>query len=210
MIESLFAFLVVSIVVIVMPGPDTAMTIRNTLLGGRAGGIATALGISTGQLIWATAASVGVVALLVASEPVFLIVKYAGAAYLVYLGSQAVIAAIWPRTLRSAECGIGTARAPTRMSAYFQGLASNLGNPKMAVFFASVLPQFAVDGPFLVSWFALLGIVFSCLTFSWLAFYAVVLTAAGRFMRQLLRRTIEAFSGAVLIALGLRLAVEQR
>jgi threonine/homoserine/homoserine lactone efflux protein len=210
MIASLLAFLAVAIVVIVTPGPDTAMTIRNTLLGGRAGGIATALGISTGQLIWATAASVGVVALLVASEPVFMMVKYAGAAYLVYLGSQAVIAAIWPRTSHSAECGTGTARAPTWMSAYFQGLASNLGNPKMAVFFASVLPQFAVDGPFLVSWFALLGIVFSCLTLFWLAFYAVVLAAAGRFMRPLLRRTIEAFSGAVLIALGLRLAAEQR
>ncbi len=94
---SLFlAFLALSIVVIVTPGPDTAMTIRNTLFGGRAGGIFTALGIASGQTIWALATSIGIVALLIASEPLFLAVKYAGAAYLVFLGVQALRAAIRP------------------------------------------------------------------------------------------------------------------
>jgi threonine/homoserine/homoserine lactone efflux protein len=82
----LLAFLGISALVIMTPGPDTAITIRNTLTGGRAGGLATALGVATGQAIWALATSAGVVALLVASEPLFLAVKYAGAAYLVWLG----------------------------------------------------------------------------------------------------------------------------
>ena len=77
------AFVGVSLVVIMTPGPDTAITIRNTLFGGRAGGIFTALGIACGLTIWAIATSAGIVALLVASEPLFLAVKYAGAAYLV-------------------------------------------------------------------------------------------------------------------------------
>src|SRR5216684_178412 len=92
----LLTFLGISILVIVTPGPDTAITIRNTLAGGRAGGIATALGVATGQAIWALATSVGIVALLVTSEPLFLAVKYAGAAYLVVLGGQALWGALQP------------------------------------------------------------------------------------------------------------------
>jgi LysE type translocator len=74
--ESFLAFLGVSLIVIVTPGPDTAVTIRNTLVGGRSGGVATALGIACGQAIWAFATSIGVVTLLVASGPLFLAVKY--------------------------------------------------------------------------------------------------------------------------------------
>src|SRR5260221_2008776 len=84
----LLVFLSISVLVIVTPGPDTAITIRNTLTGGRAGGLATALGVATGQAIWALATSAGIVALLVASEPLFLAVKYAGVAYLLWLGVQ--------------------------------------------------------------------------------------------------------------------------
>src|SRR5205807_870939 len=90
MTQSLWAFLGVSLLVIATPGPDTALTIRNTLLGGRRGGFFTALGVASGQAIWALATSVGIVALLVASEPVFVAVKLAGAAYLVILGAQAL------------------------------------------------------------------------------------------------------------------------
>src|SRR5882672_12662327 len=92
----LLAFLGISALVIMTPGPDTAITIRNTLLGGRIGGLATALGVAVGQAIWALATSAGIVALLVASEPVFLAVKYAGAAYLVILGAQALFQALRP------------------------------------------------------------------------------------------------------------------
>jgi threonine/homoserine/homoserine lactone efflux protein len=90
---SFLTFLAVSIVVIVTPGPDTALTIRNTFRGGRAGGIGTALGASTGQLIWALATSVGLVAVLLASEPVFRAIRLAGAAYLIWLGLQSLRAA---------------------------------------------------------------------------------------------------------------------
>ncbi|HEY3032598.1 MAG TPA: LysE family transporter, partial [Bradyrhizobium sp.] len=86
MISSFLAFIGVSAIVIMTPGPDTAVTVRNTLLGGRLAGLATALGSATGLAIWALATSCGIVALLVASEFMFLAVKYAGAAYLIYLG----------------------------------------------------------------------------------------------------------------------------
>ena len=76
---------------IITPGPDTAVTIRNTLIGGRSGGVLTALGIAGGQTIWAVATSIGIVTLLQASAPLFLTVKYAGAAYLAFLGAQALL-----------------------------------------------------------------------------------------------------------------------
>jgi threonine/homoserine/homoserine lactone efflux protein len=93
MIGSFAAFAGVSVLVIVTPGPDTAVTISGVLGGGRRGGLFTALGVFCGQAVWTLAASAGIAALLVASEPAFLAVKYAGAAYLGFLGLQAIRAA---------------------------------------------------------------------------------------------------------------------
>jgi len=210
MTSQIWAFLGISILVIVTPGPDTAMTIRNTLLGGQKGGVATALGVATGQLVWALAASLGIVALLVASEPLFAAVKYAGAAYLIYLGVQSLIAAWHARTaVPSADTRSTRHLAPS--AAYRQGVISDLGNPKMAVFFASVLPQFAQPGGGMLSTLVLLGLVFCLMTLVWLAFYAVALATAGEMLRRpRIRRALEGLTGIVLIALGLRLATEQR
>ena len=94
MIGNLAAFVAVSALVIVTPGQDTALTIRNALLGGRRAGVFTALGVSSGQAVWALAASAGLAALLAASEPAFVALKLAGAAYLVYLGLHALWAAL--------------------------------------------------------------------------------------------------------------------
>ena len=210
MITSFLAFLGVSAVVIMTPGPDTAVTVRNTLLGGRFTGILTALGIATGQAIWALATSFGAVALLVASEVLFQAVKYAGAAYLVWLGIQALIGA-W----RGSGGGVAAAyRDAPRLQpgrAFVQGLVSDLGNPKMAVFFASLLPQFATPGEGLFAALMSLGLVFSAMTFLWLVAYACVVAKAGEVLRRpTIRRWIEGITGTLLVALGVRIAAEQR
>jgi threonine/homoserine/homoserine lactone efflux protein len=206
---SFLTFLGVSILVIVAPGPDTALTIRNTLLAGRAGGVGTALGVSIGQLIWAAATSVGLVAVMLASEPVFRAVKLAGAAYLIWLGVQSLRAALGPRR-PGPSVETATGRLPTR-AAFVQGIVNNLGNPKMAVFFASVLPQLTAPGQDMGSALMRLGVVFSTLTFAWLTVYATVISTAGRFLRaSRLHRAIEAVSGAVLIGLGVRVAADAR
>ena len=150
----LASFVGISLLVIVTPGQDTALTIRNTLLGGRTSGVFTAIGVAAGQAVWTLATSVGLAALLVASEPVFVAVKIVGAAYLVFLGAQALLAAVRrrPRHARGLDDG---PRVRPRL-ALRQGLLSNLGNPKMAVFFTSLLPQFAPSGQ--ASFAALLGL----------------------------------------------------
>src|SRR5215471_10333219 len=87
---NLVGFLIVAVVVIATPGPDTALTIRNTLFGGRRGGVVTAIGVAEGQATWAGATSAGIATLLAAAEPLFRTVRLAGAAYLMLLGLQAL------------------------------------------------------------------------------------------------------------------------
>ena len=191
------AFLAVAAVVICTPGPDTALTIRNTLVGGRRAGTLTALGVSAGQATWTLATAAGVAALLAASEPAFLAVRLAGAAYLVFLGAQSIVSAARGRPAAKLE-------RRRRVSGFRQGLISNLGNPKMAAFFPALLPQFATEFGSLL----LLGLVFSLLTLAWLTAYAAVVARAGDFLRRsAVRRALEAATGTVLVALGLRIAV---
>jgi threonine/homoserine/homoserine lactone efflux protein len=204
-VSELAAFLAVAALVIVTPGQDTALTIRNTLIGDRRAGVLTGLGVSLGQVTWTVATSAGLAALLVASEPAFLALKLAGAAYLVYLGAQALRSAVTGRGhIAAAEAGSGPRLSGA--GALRQGLLSNLGNPKMIAFFSSLLPQFAPGEPSFISLLAL-GLVFALMTFCWLSLYAVVVARAGDLLRRSrVRRTIEAATGAVLVALGLRLS----
>ena len=139
---SILAFVTISAIVIDTPGQDTALTIRNTLAGGRGGGIATGFGGACGQAVWVLATTIGLVAVLAASEPIFAAIKLAGAGYLIFLGLQSLYAALRP-SLPNAKAEL--AAEPIELSprtAFIQGVVSNLGNPKMAVFFASLLPQF--------------------------------------------------------------------
>jgi threonine/homoserine/homoserine lactone efflux protein len=204
----LVGFLGVAVLVIVTPGPDTALTIRNTLLGGRGAGIATAFGVVGGQAVWALATSLGVAALLVASEPAFAAVRLAGAAYLVFLGVQTLLAA-WRGGPPELAAATGSSGLPSR-TAVRQGFLSNLGNPKMAAFFPSLLPQFAPAAePSFLPLLAL-GLLFCALTLVWLSAYSVVVARAGGFLRRSgVRRALEAVTGTVLVALGLRLATER-
>jgi threonine/homoserine/homoserine lactone efflux protein len=198
------AFLGISLVVIMTPGQDTALTIRNTLVGGCRNGVRTALGVSCGQLVWALAASTGLAALLAASEPAFDAITLVGAAYLIALGAHA---------LRDAIRGHADAPAPAPAPGrgFRQGLLSNLGNPKMAVFFTGLLPQFApAEGSALATMLAL-GTVFAALTLVWLTLYAfAVARARDALLRPRVRRALDAVTGTALIALGLRITAERR
>ena len=176
---ALWAFVGVAALVIVTPGPDTALTVRNALLGGRRAGVATAAGVALGLAVWTAAASAGLAALLVASEPAFVAVKLAGAAYLVLLGAQTLLHALRGARPREAGGRDGGAAAP-RGVALRQGLLNDLGNPKIAVFFTTLLPQFA-PGPRLrrSRRCSPSACIFCAMTFAWLCAYS----AAGRAAR---------------------------
>lgn len=206
---SVWAFLTISGIVIMTPGQDTALTVRNSVAAGKGGGIATAVGVAAGQMIWAFATSLGLVAVLSASEAIFSAVKLAGAAYLMLLGLQSLRAA-----LKASEPA-NTQQTPNSIwlsprKGFLQGVISNLGNPKMAAFFASLLPQFvpAGDSAFWAS--ILLGLIFCTMTFLWLTSYAVFVEKAGKFLRRpRVRRSLEGFTGITLLAFGLRIATSE-
>ena len=211
MSAQLWAFLGISILVIVTPGPDTALTVRNTLAGGRRAGVSTAFGVSVGQAIWALATSLGLVALIVASAPVFAAIKLLGAAYLIVLGLQTLWQLMRPGGLKSAAGGNGVAGRLSPLRAFRQGVINDLGNPKMAAFFTSLLPQFAPGGDASFLGLMSLGLAFAAMTLIWLAAYAAAVTLAGDVLRRpRIRCVVEGITGAVLIALGLRIASEQR
>ncbi len=208
--EAAAAFLGISALVIVTPGQDTVLTIRNTLLGGRAGGTFTAVGVALGQATWTLAASAGITALLLASEPAFAAVRLAGAAFLVYLGVRALLAAIRGGGAPHAAAA-GHAKRLTPAAALRQGLLSNLGNPKMAVFFTSLLPQFVPAGPAAFLNLLLLGLVFCGMTLAWLSVYAFAVARAGDVLgRPTIRRALDGVAGVVLVVFGVRLASQQR
>jgi threonine/homoserine/homoserine lactone efflux protein len=206
---ALWAFVGVAALVIVTPGPDTALTVRNALLGGRSAGVATAAGVALGLAVWTAAASAGLAALLVASEPAFVAVKLAGAAYLVLLGGQTLLHALRGRPV---EGGGGHEAARLRPSvALRQGFLNDLGNPKIAVFFTTLLPQFApAHGPAFATLLAF-GLLFCAMTLAWLCVYSVAVARAGRALRRpRIRRALDAVMGAALVAVGVRVAVERR
>jgi threonine/homoserine/homoserine lactone efflux protein len=204
------AFLSVSILVMVTPGPDTALTIRNTLVGGRKAGVFTAFGVAIGLAIWTLATSVGIVALIIASKPLFLAIKYAGAAFLIYLGVRSLLSAFGPERWREAALDISGPRL-SASGGLVQGLASNLSNPKMVALFTSLLPQFATTGEGAFVSLIQLGLTFCALTFAWLVLYAFAVARAGDVLRRRnVQRVLEGITGGVLIALGLRVAAEQR
>jgi len=193
------AFLAVSTLVIVTPGQDTALTIRNVLAGGRRAGVFTAAGVALGQAAWTFATAAGVAALLRASQPAFTTVRILGAAYLVFLCAEAL--------LRRTGTTASTAHGGSARRSCRQGLLSNLGNGKMAVFFTSLLPQFGAASFWSL---AALGLLFCTMTFVWLTAYSFAVAKAGDVLRRSrVRRVVDGVTGAVLVGFGIRLAAER-
>ena len=200
------AFVGVSLLVICTPGQDTALTIRNTLLGNRRTGAATALGVSTGQATWTVATSAGLAVILAASAPLFLAVRLAGAAYLIYLGARSLLSAM-ARTDATHVVNPPASRLSTR-AAFAQGFVSNLSNAKMVAFFISLLPPFAGPHPSFILLLAL-GLNFCLLTLAWLVGYTLVVERMSAWLRRSrVRRAVDGLLGAVLVGLGLRVGSE--
>ena len=205
MSDQLLAFIGVAIAVVVIPGPDMALVARNVYRHGRSAGFATSLGICTGILGWAVAAALGVATLLATSSVAFTVLKLAGAAYLIYLG----ITTLRSRDAFEATSGSRTSSIPWHR-AWLQGLLSALLNPKLGVFFLTLLPQFIEVGQPPAVRSLQLAVVFDLIGLAWLLAYTAMLAAVGDALgRGGARRLVRWLSGTVLIALGLRVAVER-
>ncbi len=207
---SIVLFVVASLAVIVAPGPDNVYVLTRGVAQGREVALASAWGMCSGLLFHTTLAALGLSAILVRSVEVFSVVKYAGAAYLVYLGVRALLSK--EEFVASAE----EAPAARLRSFFFRGLTMNLLNPKVAVFFLAFLPQFASPSGATADGVALrlvaLGLIFALLSvvvFSAIALFSGVLgdrlSKNPRFATALRWLT-----GCVLVGLGVRLGLSGR
>jgi RhtB (resistance to homoserine/threonine) family protein len=203
----LFAFAGIVLLAAMSPGPDFVIVTRYAAVSGRRSGVAAALGIACGVFVWAVVAAFGVAALLAASAVAFTVVKLVGAAYLAYLGIRSLLAA---RRRGAGTLDVGTTASPGLIAAFRQGLLTNLLNPKCAVFFVALMPQFApAAGDSRLAQTLLLSIIAVAITAVWFAAVANVVGGLRRLLASSpARRALDAVTGAILVGLGVRLAVQ--
>ncbi len=200
-------FALAALVLIMMPGPDQALITRNALVGGRRGGLLTVVGGVAGLSVHASAAAVGLSALLVASATAFTVLKVVGACYLLWLSVQMLRSAARSRREPEDEEQTTTARHPI---AYLgQGFLSNALNPKVALFFVTFLPQFlSADTGSLRAQALLLSGVFAGLYLAWFGLYVAAVDRLGRWLRRpTVKARIEQVTGVVLLGVAVRLAI---
>jgi threonine/homoserine/homoserine lactone efflux protein len=203
-------FLGVIALLTVTPGADMAMVSRSVFMGGRRAAFGTTLGIAAGCMAWAIASAAGVAAVLAASETAYDTLRLVGAAYLVWLGVQSLVAARRGYGEEPLAASAGARAHGGRLASPFRhGLLTNLFNPKIALFYTTFLPQFIGPGdPVLLLSVAMAG-VHIALGILWLSAYAWLLDRAiETFRSSRLRRALDALTGAVLVGLGVRVALD--
>ena len=225
----LLAFVIVAGLLTITPGADMALVMRHALGGGTRPAFFASLGICLGTLIWGTASALGVSVVFARSALAFAVLKYIGGAYLVYLGVRALRDAVRRegrpegRPLRPIE-GMARGlpgepgglpgdrrRGPSRSACFAQGLLTDLLNPKVAVFYVTFLPQFVAPDRPVLSQSVFLAFMHVVMGLIWLTVYARFIDRmAAVLLTDRVKRRIEAVTGAVLMALGIRLALARR
>ena len=197
----LWAFIPIAALVTVTPGAATAMVVRSAMRGGWRAGVLTIAGNSIGVVAWALLSIAGISALVAASEIAFVALKLTGACVLVWLGIQ---------SLRRAG-GAEPPPAPRPSRAFRDGLITSLANPKLAVFFVALFPQFVGERADVLPTTLAMAAMIVCFDFIWYSTLAVLASRAKAGLeRSRAGRWLERVTGSVLIALGLRVALSGR
>jgi threonine/homoserine/homoserine lactone efflux protein len=201
--EALLTFIVAASILTVTPGVDTAMVLRSAAAGGPRPAAFAAIGIALGCLIWGAAVSIGLGALLAASEVAFTVVKWAGAAYLLYLGLKLIV---HPREGLDLF-DVGSAQISSLRSLR-QGLLTNLLNPKIGVFYITFLPQFVPAGASVALFSFLLATIHVILGLAWFAALIAATIPMGRVLRRpRVVKSMDRVTGGVFVTFGAKLAL---
>ncbi|MEM9341692.1 MAG: LysE family translocator [Pseudomonadota bacterium] len=202
----LLAYSLIVLGFVFIPGPATLLTVARATTSGTKVGIATGAGITAGDVLHTMMAVVGLSAIIAASATLFTIVKYLGAAYLVYLGLRAIF--------EKAPADLGQGRVPiTATQAFRQAILAEVLNPKTALFFLAFLPQFVTpENGFVVLQLTILGVIFALIGFLSTIVYSVAAGGLGAFLRRnpLVLRWQAKVVGGIYCALGVRLALQER
>ncbi len=204
----LIVYVGVVVAIALLPGPDTAVVTRNALVHGREAALGSAVGVNIGLMVWTAATALGVAAILRSSATLYDLLKLAGALYLIWIGVRTL--------LESRRAAAGSARAApgARLvdgrGGLRQGLLSNLSNPKVGIFFTSLLPQFISPHAPALPQMLLLGAIFIAFNLVWMSSYAVAAVRLSDVLsRTRVKATIDRISGLVLVGVGVGLALDR-
>lgn len=201
-----FTFIVLSLFVVMSPGIDTALITKRTISAGKSDGFKMALGITAGALVHTFAAAFGLSAILMQSAVAFELVKYIGAAYLIYLGVSSFIS-----KGKNNEQVLENHKGISKGSAFKQGFLSNVLNPKVAIFFLTFLPQFVNTQSQAAKQLIMMGIIYTLLSIVWFIVFVIFINYLRKWlMSPNVQSMMEKATGIVLIGFGLKLALEKQ
>ncbi|MCB1034298.1 MAG: LysE family translocator [Acidobacteria bacterium] len=203
--HGILAFAALALLLTLTPGADTMVLFRNVLRGGRRAGWTTAVGGRFGLVVHALFSSLGLSAVLAHSAAAYQTLQLVGAAYLIWLGIRSIFTG-----LRGSAAEAAPLATPGRRSPFFEGFLTNVLNPKTAVFYLALLPQFVSEGENVLLESLLLASLHILLSLAWYGLLCLTFARARELLaRPPVRRVLDATSGAVLTALGLRLALSR-
>jgi threonine/homoserine/homoserine lactone efflux protein len=206
MVTALVTFACAAALIVLLPGPDTLVVVRNLIRGGRRSAALTVIGVLSGLAVWVAAAALGLAALLRASRDGYAALRLVGAVYLIWLGVNSLRA----RAARSNEVQIPDAPRRIVGTGYRAGLATDLLNPKVGVFFVSFLPGFVPAGHAVGPTSLIFGAIFVVETAMYFALLLVLAARVTKWMSEpRVRRRLDRATGLVLIGFGLRIASER-
>jgi threonine/homoserine/homoserine lactone efflux protein len=199
-VHSIWEFLLVALIVTLTPGPATALVLRVAARDGRQAALATVAGNSVGVLGWASLSAVGVSSLILASQIAYDVLRFGGAAVLIVLGVRSLLH-------RGKDEAIAP---PPRITGWRIGLLTSVANPKLAVFFVALFPQFLSPGSAVLPEALGMGVIIVMYDIVWFGLLAYSVDRAGRVLRPKVRRIMERTTGGVMVALGISVAAEAR
>lgn len=204
--DNYLLFLTMSLLLVILPGPDTTLVIQSAVVSGKKNGLLTVFGSVSGVLVHTTAAVLGLSAIIVKSALLFSILKYIGAIYLIYLGVMSFIA------MKKANNHNEAVQPKKAQKSFFlQGFTTNASNPKVAVFFLTFLPQFITSKEQALFQFLIMGLSYALITILWLILLVfLVSTISGWLKKPAVQNMIHGCTGAVLMIFGIRLALEKQ
>ena len=204
----LLVYVGVVVAIALLPGPDTAVVTKNALIHGREAALGSAIGVNVGLSVWTLATALGVAAILRSSATVYDALKLIGALYLVYIGARTLWESRRPRSGMGDETA--TARSLDGRGGFLQGVISNLANPKVGIFFTSLLPQFVSPHGSALLQMLLLGATFIAFNVVWMCSYALAAVKLSHILsRRRVKAVIDRVSGLALVGVGIRLAIER-
>ncbi|GEP99268.1 LysE family translocator [Staphylococcus arlettae] len=205
--EGLLTFITITLMIIIVPGPDFFIVMKNSISSGRVNGTMAALGITSGHVIYSLLAIFGIIFILAQMYYVFLVIKILGACYLIYLGIRSIISArqglnFTPETMKIAQVSY--------LNSYRQGIVSTLLNPKALLYYISILPQFLSTGGAVTSQIAILSAIVTSVILIWFIFCVFIF----QYIKKLFaNRKIKAFFdyavGFILVGLSINLLLSK-